>query len=124
MIHKNLAIQQKSEGVVVDDDEPPLYEEENPVEDTYNTSKEDEEELRRTVAGVFELEEALLSQHMSNIQENAEMLTQGNILLFSCIFPVVYKLFSPSICLCLVLTEGKLLQSIQAGGMSEDEMDK
>lgn len=88
LIHKNLAIQ--------GDDEPPLYEEEDAVEDIYDASKEDEEELRRTVQGVFELEEALLSQHMSNIQENAEMLTQ----------------------------EGKLLQSIQAGGMSEDEMDK
>lgn len=93
LIDKNLAIQEeKAEG----DDEPPLYEEEDAVEDIYDASKEDEEELRRTVQGVFELEEALLSQHMSNIQENAEMLTQ----------------------------EGKLLQSIQAGGMSEDEMDK
>lgn len=35
--------------------------------------KEEENELRRTVQAVFELEEALLNQHMSNIQvENFE----------------------------------------------------
>ena len=50
--------------------------------------------MRMIVQDVFELEEALLNQHMSNIQENAEMLTH----------------------------EGKLLQSVQ--GASEDEMDE
>jgi len=67
---------------------------------TYYSSRqeptmEEEEELRRTVQALFELEESLLNQHMSNIQENAEMLTQ----------------------------EGKLLHEVQSGGMSEDEMD-
>jgi hypothetical protein len=37
---------------------------------------EDQAELRRTVQALFELEESLLNQHMSNIQENAEMLTK------------------------------------------------
>lgn len=32
------------------------------------SQKEEENELRRTVQAVFELEEALLNQHMSNIQ--------------------------------------------------------
>lgn len=32
------------------------------------SGQEEEEELRRTVQAVFELEEALLNQHMSNIQ--------------------------------------------------------
>jgi len=58
--------------------------------------KEKENELRRTVQAVFELEEALLNQHMSNIQANAEMLTQ----------------------------EGKLLQAVQAASLSEDDMDR
>ena len=31
-------------------------------------TKEEEAELRRTVQALFELEEALLNQHMSNIQ--------------------------------------------------------
>ena len=48
---------------------------------------QDQAELRRTVQALFELEESLLNQHMSNIQENAEMLTK----------------------------EGKLLQMVQAG---------
>lgn len=56
---------------------------------------EDEEEMRRIVQALFELEEALLNQHMSNIQDHAEMLTQ----------------------------EGKLLQSIQPKIASEEEMD-
>jgi hypothetical protein len=60
------------------------------------TEEEDEAEMRRTVQALFVLEEALLNQHMSNIQENAEMLTQ----------------------------EGKLLQKVQAGGLSEAEMDE
>jgi hypothetical protein len=58
-------------------------------------TKEEETELRRTVQALFELEEALLNQHMSNIQEHAEMLTQ----------------------------EGKLLQTVQANGLSEEDMD-
>jgi hypothetical protein len=37
-------------------------------EATGEPAQEEEEELRRTVQGVFELEEALLNQHMSNIQ--------------------------------------------------------
>jgi len=60
---------------------------------------EDEEEMRRIVQGLFELEEALLNQHMSNIQQHAEMLTQ----------------------------EGKLLQTIHPSEntimSSEEEMD-
>lgn len=32
------------------------------------SQQEEEDELRRTVQAVFELEEALLNQHMSNIQ--------------------------------------------------------
>jgi kinesin family protein 2/24 len=54
-----------------------------------------EEELRKTVQQVFELEEALLNQHMSNIQDNAEMLTK----------------------------EGKLLQKISSGSQNNDVMD-
>jgi hypothetical protein len=63
---------------------------------------QDQAELRRTVQALFELEESLLNQHMSNIQENAEMLTK----------------------------EGKLLQMVQAGAgnattntCTEEEMD-
>ena len=100
LINQNLAILEEEDDD--DEEEELLYEEEEEEEakDSHDwneepTKEEEEEELRRTVQGVFELEEALLSQHMSNIQENAEMLTR----------------------------EGKLLQSIQAGGISEEEMD-
>nr|Q39493.1 RecName: Full=Diatom spindle kinesin-1 [Cylindrotheca fusiformis]AAB05681.1 diatom spindle kinesin 1 [Cylindrotheca fusiformis] len=87
--------EEESEDLDYEDSEGQDYEE--AVESQYDHSQEaqeGEEELRRTVQAVFELEEALLNQHMSNIQANAEMLTQ----------------------------EGKLLQSVQAGGLSEDEM--
>jgi len=70
-------------------------EEYDDYDDGKASQKEEENELRRTVQAVFELEEALLNQHMSNIQSNAEMLTQ----------------------------EGKLLQTVQAAGLSEDDMD-
>ena len=102
LIHQNLGILEEEDDD--DEEEELLYkeeeEEEEEAKDSHDwneepTKEEEEEELRRTVQGVFELEEALLSQHMSNIQENAEMLTR----------------------------EGKLLQSIQAGGISEEEMD-
>jgi len=56
---------------------------------------EEQAEMRRTVQAFFELEEALLNQHMSNIQENADMLTQ----------------------------EGKLLQMVQNSVDNEEEMD-
>lgn len=53
------------------------------VEDSTATAREDEtareeieEELRETVKAVFEQEEAILSVHMSNIQENAELLAE------------------------------------------------
>jgi hypothetical protein len=69
---------------------------------TGGPTAEDQAELRRTVQALFELEESLLNQHMSNIQENAEMLTE----------------------------EGKLLQMVQAGKgnattntCTEEEMD-
>jgi kinesin family protein 2/24 len=68
---------------------------EEPVSGGQTTMKEDEEEMRRIVQALFELEEALLNQHMSNIQEHAEMLTE----------------------------EGKLLQSIQPKVSSEEEVD-
>lgn len=48
-----------------------------------STLQNDEEEMRRIVQALFELEEALLNQHMSNIQEHAEMLTQEGKLLQS-----------------------------------------
>ena len=38
-------------------------------------------DLHRTVAGLFEEEEALLNMHMSVIQENAELLTEEGRLL-------------------------------------------
>ncbi len=63
-------------------------------EDTQPTV-DDEDEMRLIVQALFELEEALLNQHMSNIQEHAEMLTE----------------------------EGKLLQHVQ-GGVTEEEMDE
>lgn len=44
-------------------------------------SEEDEAEMRQTVQYLFELEEALLNQHMTNIQENADMLTREGKLL-------------------------------------------
>lgn len=59
-----------------------------------NSAQDDEEQMRLIVQDLFELEEALLNQHMSNIQEHAEMLTH----------------------------EGKLLQSVQ--GANEDEIDE
>ena len=68
-------------------------EEEEPQTDT--STAEEQAELRRTVQELFELEEALLNQHMANIQENADMLTQ----------------------------EGKLLQMVQNGNVDEEEMD-
>ena len=80
-----------------EDYDPAEEEEEEEEEDLYqkvNSIQQDEEEMRIIVQDLFELEEALLNQHMSNIQENAEMLTH----------------------------EGKLLQSVQ--GASEDEMDE
>lgn len=90
----------KAHSTVEADDDNPQDETECP-ESQYNFTRqeptqEEEAELRRTVQALFELEESLLNQHMSNIQENAEMLTQ----------------------------EGKLLQTVQAGGLSEDEMDE
>jgi hypothetical protein len=41
----------------------------------------EEETLRQTVTALFEEEEAILNTHMSNIQENAELLTmEGDLL--------------------------------------------
>mmetsp|Transcript_11589 Transcript_11589/g.20452 ORF Transcript_11589/g.20452 Transcript_11589/m.20452 type:complete len:250 (+) Transcript_11589:381-1130(+) len=59
-------------------------------------TEEEEAEMRRTVQALFELEEALLNQHMSNIQENADMLTQ----------------------------EGRLLQTVQGNDITDEDMDK
>ena len=42
---------------------------------------EEEAEMRRTVQVLFELEESLLDQHITNIKENAEMLRQEDNLL-------------------------------------------
>jgi kinesin family protein 2/24 len=55
----------------------------------------DEDELRRTVQALFEQEEAMLNLHMSNIQENAELLT----------------------------VEGKLLQDVQGENSTDDDID-
>lgn len=79
-----------------DEDYDPEEEEgeEDSLEGPHNTVEEDEEEMRRVVQARFDAEEALLNQHMSTIQEHAEMLTH----------------------------EGKLLQSVQ--GASEDEIDE
>jgi len=65
--------------------------EEEQKDDRFTTALNDQDELRRTVQTLFELEESLLNQHMENIQENAEMLTQ----------------------------EGKLLQKVQNGSLDE-----
>lgn len=64
-------------------------------EEDIQPTVDDEDEMRLIVQALFELEEALLNQHMSNIQEHAEMLTE----------------------------EGKLLQHVQAG-VSEEELDE
>lgn len=53
-----------------------------------------EEELRRTVQAIFEQEEAVLNLHMSNIQENAELLTE----------------------------EGKMLQAVQKDNVTKEEV--
>ena len=55
-----------------------------------------ENALRETVQSIFEQEEAILSTHMRNIQENAELLTE----------------------------EGKLLRAVQRDGVTEAEMDE
>lgn len=67
-----------------------------PAEEKLPDKAELEEEMRRTVQGVFQLEEALLNQHMRNIQENADMLNN----------------------------EGKLLQLVQEDGVSDDEVNE
>lgn len=64
-------------------------------EENIQPAVDEEDEMRLIVQALFELEEALLNQHMSNIQEHAEMLTE----------------------------EGKLLQKVQ-GGVSEEELDE
>lgn len=46
-----------------------------------NESDPCEEEMRKTVQVLFELEESLLDQHITNIKENAEMLRQEDSLL-------------------------------------------
>lgn len=65
------------------------------AEENVQPAVDDEDEMRLIVQALFELEEALLNQHMRNIQEHAEMLTE----------------------------EGKLLQKVQ-GGVSEEELDE
>lgn len=55
-----------------------------------------EAELRRTVQTLFEQEEEILNLHMSNIQENADLLTQ----------------------------EGKMLQIVQKENVTEAEMEE
>jgi kinesin family protein 2/24 len=76
------------------DEEYETAEEDDDFYRKVNTPQQDEEEMRLIVQDLFELEEALLNQHMSNIQEHAEMLTH----------------------------EGKLLQNVQGAG--EDEIDE
>lgn len=88
-----------------DDDDDDYIPSENDEDDDFSASQyseeniqpavDDQDEMRLIVQALFELEEALLNQHMSNIQEHAEMLTD----------------------------EGKLLQKVQ-GSVSEEELDE
>jgi kinesin family member 2/24 len=96
-------LMQDSSNDTTDSDNDSNYETSNENEDEEDdddifhnvpTVQQDEEEMRQIVQDLFELEEALLNQHMSNIQEHAEMLTH----------------------------EGKLLQNMQ--GANEDEIDE
>jgi kinesin family protein 2/24 len=61
-----------------------------------SSSGGDEEELRRTVQALFEQEEAMLNLHMSNIQENAELLT----------------------------VEGKMLQNVQGENVNDADIEQ
>jgi kinesin family protein 2/24 len=64
--------------------------------DAVSGATQEETELRRTVQGLFEQEEAILSMHMRNIQENAELLTE----------------------------EGKLLQEVQRDGVDNEAIEE
>eukprot|EP00536_Pseudo-nitzschia_multiseries_P012536 jgi/Psemu1/244639/estExt_Genewise1.C_4850004 len=66
-----------------DDDEDENEEEFVPAEDQNDIAplSNEEAEMRRTVQILFELEESLLDQHISNIKENAEMLRLEDSLL-------------------------------------------
>jgi len=51
------------------------------TQSTYGDTNMEETEMRRTAQALFELEESLLDQHITNIKENAEMLRHEDGLL-------------------------------------------
>lgn len=53
------------------------------VYDKSDSSTDEEAQMRSTIQQLFELEESLLDQHITNIKENAEMLRQEDELLIS-----------------------------------------